>query len=491
MENIVYWVWLHNALNFRGTNVKALLGYYEDAKSIYYADDEEINNFSGITPSEKKGICDKSLSEAKKIIKRCKDVKCRIFALCDEQYPERLRKTDDVPAVIFVKGNISHINEPCAAVVGTRNPSLLGKTMAYDCAFELSKKGYHIVSGCADGVDAQAHKGAIQTGVHTYAVLGGGVNHKYLKKNQLLRNEISKYGALITEYPPDMEPTDYTLSLRNRIISALSDCTVVVEASIVSGTIITAEYAAMQNKPIFVLCGDYKSTLSDGADMLLENGAWTANKRDGYADIIKWMDSVDADKNNQKIDLESIRQFRKEAKQELRQAAANNAVFENNCRDMYILNLIDKMFSADTSPDDIIIDSNPDVCKAVRENSATRKKSKKMTAKPKSERKTKSSAVITDNNIDDSDNKDDFTMLNITEKIVCNEKKQEKNDDFSANMLTENARAVYDTISDTPIFTDQIKSEVGLSISDVMSSLTELELYGLIVPLPNGKYVRK
>ena len=90
-----------------------------------------------------------------------------------------------------------------------------------------------------------------------------------------------------------------------------------------------------------------------------------------------------------------------------------------------------------------------------------------------------------------NDKKDDINMLNITEKTVKNDKKQAKNNDFSADMLTENARAVYDTISDTPIFTDQIISAAGMSISDVMSSLTELELYGLIVPLPNGKYVRK
>ena len=486
MESIIYWVWLHNALSFRGNNVKALLGYFDDAKSIYYADDEEINDLSDITPSEKNGLCDKSLSEAKKIIKRCRDIKCRIIAVCDEKYPEKLGKIDDPPAVIFVKGDISHINEPCAAVVGTRNPSLSGKTMAYDCASELSKNGYHIVSGCADGVDTQAHKGALQTGLHTYAVLGGGVNHKYLKKNQLLRNEISKCGALITEYPPDIEPTDYTFPLRDRIISALADCTVVVEASKISVTIITAEYAAVQKKPVFVLCGDYKSVLSDGADMLLENGAWPAYRNDGYADIIKWMNSSEEDKKAQEIDLDAIRLLRRDAKQEIRQAAADAA----KERDMHILNLIDMMFSPDT--DSGIIGKIASLeYKPFTEDTGKIKKPEKTVVKTKHKRKKASSGNVHVDSTDDNDNKDNIVMLNVTEKIVHNEKKQEKNDDFSADMLTENARAVYDTISDTPIFTDQIKGEVGLSISDVMSSLTELELYGLIVPLPNGKYVRK
>ena len=197
MESIVYWVWLHNALNYRGNNVKALLGYFKDARSIYCADDEEIDKCSDITPSEKERLCSRSLSDAQKIVRRCKGINCRILPICDEKYPDKLRKIDDPPAVIFVKGDISHIDEPCAAIVGTRNPSLSGKTMAYNCAAELSKNGIHIISGCADGIDTQAHKGALQTGFDTYAVLGGGVNHKYLKKNQLLRTEISKHGALI------------------------------------------------------------------------------------------------------------------------------------------------------------------------------------------------------------------------------------------------------------------------------------------------------
>ena len=458
MESIVYWVWLHNALNYRGNNVKALLGYFKDARSIYCADDEEIDKCSDITPSEKERLCSRSLSDAQKIVRRCKGINCRILPICDEKYPDKLRKIDDPPAVIFVKGDISHIDEPCAAIVGTRNPSLSGKTMAYNCAAELSKNGIHIISGCADGIDTQAHKGALQTGFDTYAVLGGGVNHKYLKKNQLLRTEISKHGALISEYPPDIEPTEYTFPLRNRIISALSDCTIVVEASKISGTMITAEYSIIQKKPIFVLCGDYK--------------------RDNYP--------VD-------IDIDSIKIFRRNAKQDKKQAELNNVlsfketvVYKKNLRDMYILGLIDKVFSSDTDPKDIEIDTNNEY-----------KESKPYVGKEK--KINKRNKIVISETADEplfsasehNDKKDDINMLNITEKTVKNDKKQAKNNDFSADMLTENARAVYDTISDTPIFTDQIISAAGMSISDVMSSLTELELYGFIVPLPNGKYVRK
>ena len=253
MESIVYWVWLHNALNYRGNNVKALLGYFKDARSIYCADDEEIDKCSDITPSEKERLCSRSLSDAQKIVRRCKGINCRILPICDEKYPDKLRKIDDPPAVIFVKGDISHIDEPCAAIVGTRNPSLSGKTMAYNCAAELSKNGIHIISGCADGIDTQAHKGALQTGFDTYAVLGGGVNHKYLKKNQLLRTEISKHGALISEYPPDIEPTEYTFPLRNRIISGISLGIFVAEAPLHSGALITAESAIEQERDVFCL----------------------------------------------------------------------------------------------------------------------------------------------------------------------------------------------------------------------------------------------
>ena len=493
MESIVYWVLLHNALNYRGNNVKALLGYFKDARSIYCADDEEIDKCSDITPSEKERLCSRSLSDAQKIVRRCKGINCRILPICDEKYPDKLRKIDDPPAVIFVKGDISHIDEPCAAIVGTRNPSLSGKTMAYNCAAELSKNGIHIISGCADGIDTQAHKGALQTGFDTYAVLGGGVNHKYLKKNQLLRTEISKHGALISEYPPDIEPTEYTFPLRNRIISALSDCTIVVEASKISGTMITAEYSIIQKKPIFVLCGDYKRALSDVADTLIEYGAWVSDKNNGYADIIKWIKEDDSERKHQDIDIDSIKIFRRNAKQDKKQAELNNVlsfketvVYKKNLRDMYILGLIDKVFSSDTDPKDIEIDNNNEY-----------KESKPYVGKEK--KINKRNKIVISETADEplfsasehNDKKDDINMLNITEKTVKNDKKQAKNNDFSADMLTENARAVYDTISDTPIFTDQIISAAGMSISDVMSSLTELELYGFIVPLPNGKYVRK
>lgn len=213
-------------------------------------------------------------SKIYKIIDDCLKNNIYTVTICDSNYPERLRNIADCPIVLYIKGEFADIdNMPLISVVGPRKISDFGKKAAFSLAKRLGRAGMIIVSGAALGADTCAHKGALAAKTKTIAVLGCGICYDYLPENRALRDEISKNGCLISEHPPYTPATKYSFPVRNRIISALSMGTVVIEASLKSGSLITARFANEQGRDVFVIPGNPTLDNYKGSNALLRDGA--------------------------------------------------------------------------------------------------------------------------------------------------------------------------------------------------------------------------
>ncbi len=209
-----------------------------------------------------------------KIIDDCLKNDINIITLCDAEYPQRLSALSDCPIALYIKGEFTDIdNSPLVSVVGPRNISEFGKKAAFSISKRLAQGNIIIVSGAAVGADTCAHKGALAASGKTIAVLGCGIFYDYLPQNRQMRDEISKNGCLISEHPPYAPTTRYGFPVRNRIISALSLGTVVIEASLKSGSLITARLANEQGRDVFVIPGNPTLENYKGSNALLRDGA--------------------------------------------------------------------------------------------------------------------------------------------------------------------------------------------------------------------------
>ena len=199
--------------------------------------------------------------------------KIRIIDIGDRVYPQALREIPDPPEKLYCLGDVRLLNRPSLAIVGSRKCSEYGRQTAMKIGKEAGKNNLVVVSGMASGIDSFGHMGALQVGGKTIAVMGCGVDVCYPKENRKLYDQIAQEGLIVSELPPGTEPMPYTFPQRNRIISGISMATVVVEAGINSGALITAERAASQGREVFAVPGNISSQYSLGTNKLIMDGA--------------------------------------------------------------------------------------------------------------------------------------------------------------------------------------------------------------------------
>lgn len=214
----------------------------------------------------------------------------RLLAFDDPEYPENLRAAEDAPPVIYVRGQINCLRQPLSlSIVGARNASLNGRKLASQISCELTSQGIMIVSGMARGIDTAAHKGAMfalnRTG-STVAVLGTGIDIAYPAENQKLCEQIAGQGAVISEFPLGTEPSTGNFPRRNRIVSALTDGTLVVEASLHSGSLITARLALEQGRDVFAVPGFPTDERSAGPNKLIKDGAFLVENAEDILNVL-------------------------------------------------------------------------------------------------------------------------------------------------------------------------------------------------------------
>ena len=191
----------------------------------------------------------------------------------DDGYPAALAQIPAPPPLIYVRGQLEEVDRWSVAVVGTRAPSTYGRDAAHRIAGDLASAGVTVVSGLALGIDTIAHAAALEAGGRTLAVLASGIDQVYPERNRGLANEIMARGALISEFPIGTRPIPQLFPVRNRIISGLSLGTLVVEAGVKSGALITVRYALEQGRDVFAIPGPIFSPLSAGPNQLIRDGA--------------------------------------------------------------------------------------------------------------------------------------------------------------------------------------------------------------------------
>lgn len=196
-----------------------------------------------------------------------------IIAYEDALYPALLREIPRPPRVLYASGNIQLLSSPQLAIVGSRKPTATGRDNAKQFAYHLAKSGFTITSGLALGIDGASHEGALAAGGNTIAVLGSGLQQIYPANHKALAQRISENGLLISEFPPDTPPLPANFPQRNRIISGLSLATIVVEAALQSGSLITARCACEQGREVFAIPGSIHNPQARGCHALIKQGA--------------------------------------------------------------------------------------------------------------------------------------------------------------------------------------------------------------------------
>lgn len=211
-----------------------------------------------------------------------------LIAAFEESYPSNLKRLNDYPPLISVRGNTNVLNRSAIAIVGARNASLGGRKLSFQFAKELGENDWVIVSGLARGIDEAAHKGSLVTG--TIAVLAGGVDHIYPPEHECLYKDILQTGAIISEMPLGTSPSAPLFPRRNRLIAALSQGIVIVEAARKSGSLITADYALELGIDVFAVPGSPLDPRCQGSNALLKQGAIFIESASDILDVVGVLD---------------------------------------------------------------------------------------------------------------------------------------------------------------------------------------------------------
>ncbi|MEF8729133.1 MAG: DNA-processing protein DprA [Accumulibacter sp.] len=211
-----------------------------------------------------------------------------LVCLADPEYPQSLLQTPDPPTLLYVLGRLELLNSPALAIVGSRNPTPQGLGNAERFAAALADAGLTIASGLALGIDGSAHRGALARSGNTVAFIGTGIDRVYPARNRELAREIGHRGAIISEFALGTPPAAANFPRRNRLIAGFSRGTLVIEATVDSGSLITARIAAEQGREVFAIPGSIHSPQSRGCHLLIKQGAKLVETVADVLDELRW-----------------------------------------------------------------------------------------------------------------------------------------------------------------------------------------------------------
>lgn len=256
-----------------GVALKELLAAFGSAARAWEADPQALQAVPGIGPAMARAM--RRFPRARALREeraRVTEAGVRVIVWGDPDYPARLREIASAPPVLYLRGGLEE-DEASIAIVGARHATAYGEAVARELAAELGRRGLTVVSGLARGIDAAAHRGALEAGGRTLAVLGSGLDQIYPPEHRGLAAEVAARGALLSEFPLGTAPLRLHFPRRNRIISGLSLGVIVVEAGVGSGALITAHHALEQGREVFAVPGRVHARYSEGCNRLIKAGA--------------------------------------------------------------------------------------------------------------------------------------------------------------------------------------------------------------------------
>lgn len=273
LDEIGYWLALYTVPRCGLSTISVLLKKFCNPKQILLASYSEILNV-GVNSILANSLQNPDWKKVEYCLKWMEKPQRYILHCADLHYPALLREISYPPLILFVMGELSVLQQRSLAIVGARNPTHTGLDIAHQLATELCEHKFAIISGLAKGIDGAAHRGALLNKGITMAILGGGLEHIYPACHQTLAMDIlGRGGVLISEFFPDCYPKAEFFPRRNRVISGMSLGVIVVEASLRSGSLITARYALEQSREVFAVPGSIRNPLSRGCHSLIKEGA--------------------------------------------------------------------------------------------------------------------------------------------------------------------------------------------------------------------------
>ena len=435
-ENQLYWIWLSERFGTGSKYFPSFADKFDDPYDVYRMSEEEIERIDGLSDRLKERLCDKELDSAYSILKFCKKNKTEVIGYGDTRYPKRLKTIENPPVLLYCMGELPDIDRVlCVGMVGTRKMSEYGKQTAYKISYELAAANACIVSGMAVGIDAVCACGAIEGGGKTVAVLGGGLAVVYPREHERLMRSIVKHGAVISEYPPFERPKPHNFPQRNRIISGLCQGVVVVEGAHGSGALITAARAISQGRELFAIPGKVSDYGSEGPNELIRNGANVILSAD---DIINHYDFLYHDAIN----------YRSFSSAKKKSHFTERALKAYGVSATYHKGRFAKQDVAD----------EPSAFETAENESNTEQKIQ-------------------------IDAKDELAF-------ETDGKSDGEKETLLASM-DKGSRDVYAMLPDGVSFTPDSIAGNGLSVSQIMTALTILEISGLVTSLPGGTYKKK
>lgn len=255
------------------SRMRALLAHFDAPSAIFRASRSALTRVDGVGAQTAESILtfdDRSAVERE--MQRAEELGATLISPWDERFPTRLGEIYDPPGFLWMRGSLPEAERPMVTIVGTRRCTDYGRAQAHHFAAELVRRGFTVVSGLAYGIDAAAHKGALDAGGRTIAVLGSGVGNVYPQKHRALAQRIEESGAVLSEYAIDADPDAPNFPERNRILSGLALGTLVVESFAEGGALITARLALEQNREVFALPGAISKDSSTGTNRLIQRG---------------------------------------------------------------------------------------------------------------------------------------------------------------------------------------------------------------------------
>src|SRR5581483_4699983 len=268
-----YWLALTRVVGIGAARFQRLIAYFGSAEGAWQADRLELAR-AGLDARTAS-----ALRELRRQVNPAEEeaalraVGVRAITLQEDAYPASLRTIGDPPPVLFLRGDLVPADEWAVAIVGTRRATSYGRQVAEQLGGALAQAGVTVVSGLARGIDGCAHRAALAAGGRTIAVLGHGLDTVYPPEHARLAEEIAASGALVSEFPLGTRPDAPNFPRRNRILAGLARATVVVEAGLNSGALITADCALEQGREVFAVPGSILSPSSKGTNALIKDGA--------------------------------------------------------------------------------------------------------------------------------------------------------------------------------------------------------------------------
>ena len=265
---LLYWIWYAQLTGISQRAKAELLMHFSDPEDLFFAEAETLQPL--VSADQLQYLLERDLKEAEKILAQCRRKEIGILPFSDRAYPEKLRNIADPPMVLYYKGQLPDWDvQPVIGLVGTRKASAYGLQVANQLGGELARCGAAVISGGADGADAQGMWGALQQEGTVICVLGGGVDVIYPRCNRRLFAQTEENGCLLSEYPPETAAIGWHFPQRNRIISGISDGVIVVEAPEKSGALNTAHHALEQERDLYAVPANIGVSSGAGSNQLL------------------------------------------------------------------------------------------------------------------------------------------------------------------------------------------------------------------------------